>query len=76
MGDCNRWWCVHAGLEEDEVHILWPPESMKTIPEESVALSDTQEKPISQICLVKAILTKALEDRRKQSAGVEMETYQ
>lgn len=60
MGDCNKWWCIHPGARENEIHQMRPP-LPPDIPEESIS----QAEPLSNATFVKAIISGARDERIK-----------
>ena len=67
MGDLNKWWCVHSGGLEDEVHLMrLHADPMKHISEarasgeEEAFAAAAPAATASTLSLVKAILTKTM----------------
>lgn len=65
MGDCNKWWCVHAGEHASEIHQMWPAPVLPSVPDQP---SSSHEKKATlagldnNVGFVKQILTKARDD--------------
>jgi hypothetical protein len=63
MGDLNKWWCVHSGGLEDQVHLMRPDANAMNCISETPA-SGQEEASVaaaaSTLSMVKAILTKIM----------------
>ena len=70
MGDLNKWWCVHSGGLEDQVHLMRPDaNAMNRISEtpasgqeeaSAVAAPDVAVVAASTLSMVKAILAETM----------------
>jgi hypothetical protein len=70
MGDLNKWWCVHSGGLEDEVHLMRPDANAMNCISETPASGQEEASAsaapavvaaaASTLSMVKAILTKIM----------------
>ena len=63
MGDCNKWWCIHAGASDHEIHQMGP-RILPRVPEEFGA-TEVGPFDVNSANFVKAIITKARDDRQR-----------